>query len=52
MKTEFPANGVLIIGDENNTLLIMNRYQEITKENEVFSVKTGTFGNGQVLILK
>lgn len=29
----------------------MNRYQEITKENEVFSVKTGTFRNGQVLIL-
>jgi len=50
-ENRFPANGVLIIGDENNTLSIMNRYQEITKENEVFSVKTGTFGNGQVLIL-
>ncbi|EMY8531729.1 hypothetical protein V8T54_000782 [Bacillus paranthracis] len=50
-ENRFPANGVLIIGDKNNTLSIMNRYQEITKENEVFSVKTGTFGNGQVLIL-
>ncbi|QUG84342.1 lipoprotein BA_5634 family protein [Bacillus nitratireducens] len=50
-ENRFPANGVLIIGDENNTLSIMNRYQEITKENEVFSVKTGTSGNGQVLIL-
>ncbi|CAM3949636.1 hypothetical protein BAQ48_19800 [Bacillus luti] len=47
----FPANGVLIIGDENNTSSIINRYQEITKENELFSVKTGKFGNGQVLIL-
>ncbi|MGG0301701.1 lipoprotein BA_5634 family protein [Bacillus albus] len=50
-ENRFPANGVLIIGDENNTLSIMNRYQEITKENEVFSVKTGTSGNGQILIL-
>ncbi|WP_242239401.1 lipoprotein BA_5634 family protein [Bacillus cereus group sp. BfR-BA-01309] len=50
-ENRFPANGVLIIGDENNTLSIMNRYQEITKENEVFSVKTATFGKGQVLIL-
>ncbi|MEI5892093.1 hypothetical protein DXB51_23085 [Bacillus cereus] len=47
----FPANGVLIIGDENKTSSIINRYQEITKENELFSVKTGKFGNGQVLIL-
>ncbi|MDF9527575.1 MULTISPECIES: lipoprotein BA_5634 family protein [Bacillus cereus group] len=47
----FPANGVLIIGDENNISPIINRYQEITKANEVFSVKTGTYGNGQVLIL-
>ncbi|TBX57943.1 hypothetical protein E0M27_10230 [Bacillus mycoides] len=47
----FPATGVLIIGDENKTSPIINRYQEITKENEVFSVKTGTYGNGQVLIL-
>ncbi|MBJ8052837.1 hypothetical protein JDS87_12770 [Bacillus cereus] len=50
-EKSFPANGVLIIGDENNTSPIINRYQEITKENEVFSVKTGTFGTGQVLIL-
>ncbi|WP_142395775.1 lipoprotein BA_5634 family protein [Bacillus sp. MYb209] len=47
----FPANGVLIIGDENKTSPIINRYQEITKENEVFSVKTGKYGKGQVLIL-
>lgn len=47
----FPANGVLIIGDENKTSSLINRYQEITKANEVFSVKTGTYGNGQVLIL-
>ncbi|KAB2441413.1 lipoprotein BA_5634 family protein [Bacillus luti] len=46
-----PANGVLIIGDENKTSPIINRYQEIMKANEVFSVKTGTYGNGQVLIL-
>lgn len=47
----FPANGVLIIGDENNISPIINRYQEITKENEVFSVKKGEVENGHVLIL-
>ncbi|AZQ47665.1 hypothetical protein EJW27_14795 [Bacillus albus] len=47
----FPANGVLIIGDENNISPIINRYQEITKENEVFSVKKSEVGNGHVLIL-
>lgn len=47
----FPANGVLIIGDENNISPIINRYQEITEENEVFSVKKGEVGNGNVLIL-
>jgi len=47
----FPANGVLIIGDENNTSPIINRYKENTKENEVYSVKTGKFGKGEVLIL-
>ena len=47
----FPANGILIIGDENKISPIINRYQEITKENEVFSVKKGKVGNGQVLIL-
>ncbi|MEJ9171436.1 lipoprotein BA_5634 family protein, partial [Bacillus thuringiensis] len=47
----FPANGVLIIGDENNISPIINRYKEITKENEVFSVKKGEVGNGHVLIL-
>ena len=50
-ENPFPANGLLIIGDENKISPIINRYQEITKENEVFSVKTGTYGNGQVLIL-
>ncbi|MFB5249084.1 lipoprotein BA_5634 family protein [Bacillus mycoides] len=50
-ENRFPANGVLIIGDENNTSPIIDRYQEITKENEVFSVKKGKFGKGQVLIL-
>ena len=39
----FPANGVLIIGDENNISPIINRYQEITEENEVFSVKKGSW---------
>ncbi|EJR76947.1 lipoprotein BA_5634 family protein [Bacillus cereus] len=48
-ENPFPANGVLIIGDENNISPIINRYQEITEENEVFSVKTGEVGN--VLIL-
>lgn len=47
----FPANGVLIIGDDNNILPIINRYQEITKENEVFSVKKSEVGNGHVLII-
>lgn len=47
----FPANGVLNIGDENNISPIINRYQEITEENEVFSVKKGEVGNGNVLIL-
>ncbi|MFB6732278.1 lipoprotein BA_5634 family protein [Bacillus mobilis] len=50
-ENRFPANGVLIIGDENYTSPIINRYKEITKENEVFSVKIDTFGIGQVLIL-
>ncbi|TKH08869.1 hypothetical protein FC694_28850 [Bacillus wiedmannii] len=47
----FPANGVLIIGNKNNISPIINRYQEITKENEVFSVKKEEVGNGKVLIL-
>ncbi|MED0889029.1 lipoprotein BA_5634 family protein [Bacillus mycoides] len=50
-ENPFPANGLLIIGNENKISPIINRYQEITKENEVFSVKTGIYGNGQVLIL-
>ncbi|KXY68573.1 hypothetical protein COL26_28665 [Bacillus thuringiensis] len=50
-ENPFPANGVLIIGDENNISPIINRYQEITEENEVFSVKKGEVGNGNVLIL-
>ncbi|OSX96924.1 hypothetical protein S3E15_00555 [Bacillus mycoides] len=50
-ENPFPANGLLIIGNENKISPIINRYQEITKANEVFSVKTGTYGNGQVLIL-
>ncbi|WP_249924197.1 lipoprotein BA_5634 family protein [Bacillus cereus] len=47
----FPANGVLIIGNEKDISPIINRYQKITKENEVFSVKKGEVGNGKVLIL-
>ncbi len=31
-ENRFPANGVLIIGDENHTSTIMNRYKENTKE--------------------
>ncbi|WP_439876574.1 lipoprotein BA_5634 family protein [Bacillus mycoides] len=50
-ENPFPANGLLIIGDDNKISPIINRYQEITKENEVFSVKKGKVGNGQVLIL-
>ncbi|PFZ27024.1 lipoprotein BA_5634 family protein [Bacillus wiedmannii] len=50
-ENPFPANGLLTIGDENKISPIINRYQEITKANEVFSVKTGTYGNGRVLIL-
>ncbi|PFS62518.1 hypothetical protein COK41_15610 [Bacillus cereus] len=50
-ENRLPANGVLIIGDENYTSPIINRYKEITKENEVFSVKIDTFGIGQVVIL-
>ncbi|MGH1283791.1 lipoprotein BA_5634 family protein [Bacillus toyonensis] len=50
-ENPFPANGLLIIGDENEISPIINRYQEIMKENEVFSVKKGIVGNGHVLIL-
>ncbi|MED0960647.1 lipoprotein BA_5634 family protein [Bacillus paramycoides] len=50
-NASFPANGVLIIGDVNNISPIINRYKANTKENEIFSVKTGTFGKGKVLIL-
>ncbi|TCJ78053.1 UNVERIFIED_ORG: hypothetical protein EDC93_111108 [Bacillus cereus] len=50
-ENRLPANGVLITGDENYTSPIINRYKEITKENEVFSVKIDTFGIGQVVIL-
>ncbi|HDX9610217.1 TPA: hypothetical protein ROY01_006227 [Bacillus toyonensis] len=50
-ENRFPANGLLIIGDENEISPIINRYQEIMKENEVFSVKKGIVGNGHVLIL-
>ncbi|PDZ65392.1 hypothetical protein CON30_18245 [Bacillus cereus] len=50
-ENRFPANGVLIIGDENHTSTIMNRYKENTKEHEVFSVKTGRFDQKRVLIL-
>ncbi|TKI82633.1 hypothetical protein FC699_32805, partial [Bacillus wiedmannii] len=39
------------IGNKNNISPIINRYQEITKENEVFSVKKEEVGNGKVLIL-
>lgn len=35
-ENRFPTNGVLIIGDENHTSTIMNRYKENTKELEVF----------------
>ncbi|MBS9803489.1 lipoprotein BA_5634 family protein [Bacillus cereus] len=47
----FPANGVLIIGDEKHTGAIMNRYKDNTKEHESFPVKTGEFEKGKVLIL-
>lgn len=50
-ENSFPANGLIIIGDENKASPIISRYQEITKENEVFSVKKSKYGNGQVLIL-
>ncbi|PGT59338.1 hypothetical protein COD86_28295 [Bacillus cereus] len=50
-ENRLSANGVLIFGDENYTSPIINRYKEITKENEVFSVKIDTFGIGQVVIL-
>jgi len=42
----FPANGILIIGDENKISPIINRYQEITKENELISIIKGKIGNG------
>ncbi|HFK1548593.1 lipoprotein BA_5634 family protein [Bacillus albus] len=50
-EKSFPANGVLIIGDENHTGAIINRYKENTKEHEAFSVKTGRFDQNRVLIL-
>ncbi|HDR7744066.1 TPA: hypothetical protein QCX78_005622, partial [Bacillus pacificus] len=50
-ENRFPANGVLVIGDEDNTSTIIDRYKENTKEHEVFSVKTGRFDQKRVLIL-
>ncbi|PEC82066.1 hypothetical protein COK00_18545 [Bacillus cereus] len=50
-ENRFPANGVLIIGDENNASTVMSRYKENTKEHEAFSVKTGRFDQNRVLIL-
>lgn len=50
-ENRFPANGVLIIGDENHTGAIMNRYKENTKEQEAFAVKTGRFDQKRVLII-
>ncbi|PEB07080.1 hypothetical protein COM56_09935 [Bacillus cereus] len=50
-ENRFPANGVLVIGDEDNTSTIIDRYKENTKEHEVFSVKTGSFDQKRVLIL-
>lgn len=42
---------MLIIGDENHTGAIMNRYKENTKEQEAFAVKTGRFDQKRVLII-
>ncbi|PHD55888.1 hypothetical protein C6359_18965 [Bacillus wiedmannii] len=50
-EKSFPANGVLIIGDENHTSTIINRYKGNTKEHEAFSVKTGRFDQNRVLII-
>ncbi|KFN03673.1 hypothetical protein D0U04_22270 [Bacillus clarus] len=50
-EDSFPANGVLIIGDENYSFPILDRYKENTNKKEVFSVKTGKFGKGKVLII-
>ncbi|EEK81166.1 hypothetical protein CN504_13265 [Bacillus anthracis] len=50
-ENRFPANGVLIVGDEKHTTTVMNRYKENTKEQEAFSVKTGRVDQKRVLIL-
>lgn len=35
-ENPFPANGVLIIGDENNISPIINRYQKLRKKMKCF----------------
>ncbi|OOR48679.1 lipoprotein BA_5634 family protein, partial [Bacillus pseudomycoides] len=46
-----PANGIIMIGDEQYTLPIFTRYKENIKEKEVFEVKTGSMGENKVLII-
>ncbi|PEE44110.1 lipoprotein BA_5634 family protein [Bacillus pseudomycoides] len=46
-----PANGMIMIGDEQFTLPIFERYKENIEEKEVFEVKTGVFGEDKVLII-
>lgn len=46
-----PANGIIMIGDEQYTLPIFTHYKENIKEKEVFEVKTGSMGENKVLII-
>ncbi|WP_459502892.1 lipoprotein BA_5634 family protein [Bacillus sp. C1] len=46
-----PANGMIMIGDEQFTLPLFERYKENIKEKEVFEVKTGIFDEKKVLII-
>ncbi|MEN1936294.1 lipoprotein BA_5634 family protein [Paenibacillus sp. 102] len=46
-----PANGIVMIGDEQYTLPIFERYKENIKEKEVFEVKTGAVDENKVLII-
>ncbi|PEY38344.1 hypothetical protein CN354_10875 [Bacillus cereus] len=50
-ENKWPANGMVMIGDEQFTLPIFERYKENIKEKEVFEVKTGVFGENKVLII-
>ncbi|KEK22795.1 lipoprotein BA_5634 family protein [Bacillus gaemokensis] len=46
-----PVNGIVIVGEEQYALPILERYQENVKTKDVFRVKTGMVDEKKVLIL-